>query len=49
MDNAPGSPQAVNLTGTAVQPPTPPAIYTFLTQATSGGVSHSQTISVNVQ
>ena len=47
-DNASGSPQAVALTGTGVQP-TPPGTYPLVLQATIGDDLHQQNISVVVQ
>jgi hypothetical protein len=49
VDNASGSPQTVDLTGTGVLPPTPPGNYTVLVQALIGQNEHSLTIPVTVQ
>ncbi|MBZ5671790.1 MAG: Ig-like domain repeat protein [Acidobacteriia bacterium] len=48
-DNATGSPQTVSLTGTGVQPPTPPGDYELLVLATSGNDVQTLWITVTVQ
>ncbi len=49
VDNAPDSPQTVTLTGTGVRPPTQAGSYFVYVEATSGGATHTQMITVNVQ
>jgi hypothetical protein len=48
-DNAPGSPQSIGLSGTGVQPATPPGTYPVVVGAISGTDVHTLTINVVVQ
>jgi hypothetical protein len=47
-DNATGSPQTVNLSGTGTAP-TPAGTYPIVVNAVSGAASHSLTVNVTVQ
>ena len=49
VDNASGSPHSVGLSGTGTSPPTPTGTYPLVVTATSGGLSHSITVNLNVQ
>jgi hypothetical protein len=48
-DNASGSPQTVSLSGTGASVPTPKGSYSVVVNAVSGSLSHSLTVTVNVQ
>lgn len=48
-DDASGSPQTLALSGTGVQPATPPGAYSVTVQATMGNLSHTLSIPVTVQ
>jgi hypothetical protein len=48
-DNAAGSPQAISLSGTGVQPATPPGTYPIVVNAVCATDSHSLTINLVVQ
>ncbi len=48
-DQAPGSPQSVNLSGTGVPPATPPGSYQASVNGSSGGGVHNVAVSVNIQ
>jgi hypothetical protein len=48
-DNAGGSPQTVNLSGTGVPPATPPGTYYCSVNAVSGSDNHTPTVTINVQ
>lgn len=48
-DNATGSPQLVNLMGTGVAPVTPAGTYTITVTATSGAITQTMNLTLNVQ
>jgi hypothetical protein len=48
-DNASGSPQTISLSGTGIQPGTPPGTYPVVVNAVCASDSHSITVNVNVQ
>ncbi|MFZ0961785.1 MAG: Ig-like domain repeat protein [Terriglobia bacterium] len=49
LDNASGSLQLINLSGTGAEPPTPPGTYPVVVNVATGVLSHSITINVTVQ